>query len=209
MARLQAGAAGAIAREGAYHGRVILMIDNYDSFTYNVVQYLGELGAEVRVFRNDKITIDEIAAMRPAGIVISPGPCDPDRAGISVEVVRRFAGEIPLLGVCLGHQCIGQAFGGRIVPAKRLMHGKTSRIHHDGRGVFSGVEQDFVATRYHSLVVERESLPGELEVSAWAEDGDIMGLRHKNLAVEGVQFHPESILTEVGKKLLGNYLATL
>ncbi|RMF25640.1 MAG: aminodeoxychorismate/anthranilate synthase component II, partial [Deltaproteobacteria bacterium] len=169
---------------------MILMIDNYDSFTYNVVQYLGELGAEVRVFRNDKITIDEIAAMRPAGIVISPGPCDPDRAGISVEVVRRFAGEIPLLGVCLGHQCIGQAFGGRIVPAKRLMHGKTSRIHHDGRGVFSGVEQDFVATRYHSLVVERESLPGELEVSAWAEDGDIMGLRHKNLAVEGVQFHP-------------------
>ncbi len=185
------------------------MIDNYDSFTYNVVQYLGELGADVRVFRNDKIPLDQITAMKPAGIVISPGPCDPDRAGISVDVVRRFAGRIPLFGVCLGHQCIGQAFGGRIVPAKRLMHGKTSRIRHDGRGIFAGVEQDFVATRYHSLVVERETLPEDLEVSAWAEDGEIMGLRHKSLPVEGVQFHPESILTAVGKQLLSNYLSSL
>ncbi len=185
------------------------MIDNYDSFTYNVVQYLGELGADVRVFRNDKISLDQITAMKPAGIVISPGPCDPDRAGISVDVVRQFAGRVPLLGVCLGHQCIGQAFGGRIVPAKRLMHGKTSRIRHDGRGIFAGVEQDFVATRYHSLVVERETLPEDLEVSAWAEDGEIMGLRHKSLPVEGVQFHPESILTAVGKQLLSNYLSSL
>ncbi len=184
------------------------MIDNYDSFTYNVVQYLGELGADVRVFRNDQISLDEIAKLRPAGIVISPGPCDPDRAGISVDVVRRFAGEVPILGICLGHQCIGQAFGGRIVPAKRLMHGKTSEIEHDGRGIFAGIEQRFVATRYHSLVVERETLPQVLEVSAWSEDGEIMGLRHRSLPVDGVQFHPESILTKVGKQLLGNYLKT-
>ncbi|RMD81156.1 MAG: aminodeoxychorismate/anthranilate synthase component II [Candidatus Dadabacteria bacterium] len=187
---------------------MILMIDNYDSFTYNVVQYLGELGADVRVFRNDQISLDEIAKLRPAGIVISPGPCDPDRAGISVDVVRRFAGEVPILGICLGHQCIGQAFGGRIVPAKRLMHGKTSEIEHDGRGIFAGIEQRFVATRYHSLVVERETLPQVLEVSAWSEDGEIMGLRHRSLPVDGVQFHPESILTKVGKQLLGNYLKT-
>jgi anthranilate synthase component II len=185
---------------------VILMIDNYDSFTYNLVQYLGELRAEVRVFRNDRITIDEITALAPDGIVISPGPCDPDKAGISLAVVREFGGRVPLLGVCLGHQCIGQAFGGRVVSARRLMHGKTSRIEHDGRGVFRGLAQGFTATRYHSLVVERESLPAELEISAWAEDGDIMGLRHRRLAVEGVQFHPESILTSEGKKLLANFL---
>jgi anthranilate synthase component 2 len=185
---------------------MILMIDNYDSFTYNLVQYLGELGAEVRVFRNDKISVEGILALRPAGIVISPGPCDPDKAGISLEVVRRFSGKVPLLGVCLGHQCIGQAFGGRVVGARRLMHGKTSEIQHDGRGVFRGLPQRFVATRYHSLVVERSSLPAVLEVSAWTDDGEIMGLRHRELAVEGVQFHPESVLTVEGKKLLANFL---
>jgi anthranilate synthase/aminodeoxychorismate synthase-like glutamine amidotransferase len=186
---------------------VILMIDNYDSFTYNLVQYLGELGAEVRVFRNDCITTGQIREMRPEAVVISPGPCNPDKAGVSLEAVRELAGRIPLLGVCLGHQCIGQAFGGRVVSAKRLMHGKTSSIEHDGRGVFRGLPQSFTATRYHSLVIERASLPADLEVSAWAEDGDIMGVRHRKLAVEGVQFHPESILTTEGKKLLANFLA--
>jgi len=186
---------------------MILMIDNYDSFTYNLVQYLGELGAEVQVFRNDRITPAEIRELRPAGIVISPGPCNPDKAGVSLAVVRELAGAIPLLGVCLGHQCIGQAFGGRVISAKRLMHGKTSSIDHDGKGVFRGLQNHFTATRYHSLVVERESLPSDLEISASAEDGDIMGLRHKRLAVEGVQFHPESILTGEGKKLLANFLA--
>jgi anthranilate synthase/aminodeoxychorismate synthase-like glutamine amidotransferase len=185
---------------------MILMIDNYDSFTYNLVQYLGELGADVEVHRNDKITPDEIAAKAPAGIVISPGPCDPDKAGISLEVVERFAGKVPLLGVCLGHQCIGQAFGGRVVAAGRLMHGKTSPIEHDGRGVFRGLSQGFVATRYHSLLVERDSLPDVLEVSAWTAEGEVMGLRHRTLAVEGVQFHPESILTSEGKRLLANFL---
>ena len=186
---------------------MILMVDNYDSFTYNLVQYLGELGADVRVFRNDRISTEDIAEMRPAGIVISPGPCDPDKAGVSLDVVRSFAGRIPILGVCLGHQCIGQAFGGRIVRAKKLMHGKTSRIMHDGRGIFRGIGQGFTATRYHSLVVERETIPEELVVTAWTEDdGEVMGLRHKKLPIEGVQFHPESILTIEGKKLLANFL---
>jgi anthranilate synthase/aminodeoxychorismate synthase-like glutamine amidotransferase len=185
---------------------MILMIDNYDSFTYNLVQYLGELGAEVRVFRNDKISVEGIRALRPAAIVISPGPCDPDKAGISLDVVRSLSGKLPLLGVCLGHQCIGQAFGGRVVGARKLMHGKTSEIQHDGRGVFRGLPQRFVATRYHSLVVERSSLPAALEISAWTDDGEIMGLRHRELAVEGVQFHPECVLTVEGKKLLANFL---
>jgi anthranilate synthase/aminodeoxychorismate synthase-like glutamine amidotransferase len=187
---------------------MLLMIDNYDSFTYNLVQYLGELGADVQVFRNDCITLEQIAAARPSGIVISPGPCDPDKAGISLDVVRNFAGRIPLLGVCLGHQCIGQAFGGRIIRAQQLMHGKTSRIHHDNRGVFAGLSQGFTATRYHSLVIERSTCPAELEISAWTDDGEIMGVRHKRLAVEGVQFHPESILTLEGKALLQNFLGS-
>jgi anthranilate synthase/aminodeoxychorismate synthase-like glutamine amidotransferase len=185
---------------------MILVIDNYDSFTYNLVQYLGELGADLDVRRNDQVTLDEIAALAPERIVISPGPCTPTEAGISVGVVRRFAGEIPLLGVCLGHQAIGEAFGGKVVRAPYLMHGKTSRIHHDEKTVFRGLEQDFTATRYHSLIVERESLPEELEISAETEDGVIMGLRHKRFPVEGVQFHPESILTGAGKKLLANFL---
>ena len=185
---------------------MLVMIDNYDSFTYNLVQYLGELGADVKVFRNDQVSIEDISALRPSGIVISPGPCDPDKAGISLEVVRTFAGRIPLLGVCLGHQCIGQAFGGRIVRARQLMHGKTSRITHDGKGVFRGLSQGFTATRYHSLVIEPESCPEELEVTARSEGGEIMGVRHRRLAVEGVQFHPESILTVEGKALLRNYL---
>ena len=185
---------------------MILMIDNYDSFTYNLVQYLGELGAEVEVFRNDAIGVEEIAERRPQAVVISPGPCDPGKAGISVEVVRRYCNKLPILGVCLGHQCIGEAFGGNIVRAGRLMHGKTSPVEHDGRGLFSGLEQGFTATRYHSLLVERDSLPGSLEISAWTAEGEIMGLRHRELAVEGVQFHPESILTAAGKQLLANFL---
>ena len=188
---------------------MLLMIDNYDSFTYNLVQYLGELGAEVVVRRNDEITVPEIERMAPQGIVISPGPCDPDKAGISLEVVKHFAGKIPILGVCLGHQCIGQAFGGRIVRAKNLMHGKTSTISHDGHGVFAEVDQRFPATRYHSLVIDRATLPACLVVSAESEDGEIMGVRHESLPVEGVQFHPESILTKPGKKLLQNFLASL
>ncbi len=190
----------------AYDVGVILMIDNYDSFTYNLVQYLGELGAEVEVFRNDAIGVEEIAERRPQAVVISPGPCDPGKAGISVEVVRRYCNKLPILGVCLGHQCIGEAFGGNIVRAGRLMHGKTSPVEHDGRGLFSGLEQGFTATRYHSLLVERDSLPGSLEISAWTAEGEIMGLRHRELAVEGVQFHPESILTAAGKQLLANFL---
>ncbi len=186
---------------------MLLMIDNYDSFTYNLVQYLGELGQDVRVFRNDQITPDEIAALGPDHIVISPGPCTPNEAGVSVETIQRFAGEIPILGVCLGHQSIGQAFGGRIVRAAQLMHGKTSAIHHTGRGVFTSLPSPFTATRYHSLVIERDTLPDCLEVTAWTEDdGEIMGVRHKELAVEGVQFHPESILTEHGHALLRNFL---
>lgn len=187
---------------------MILLIDNYDSFTYNLVQYMGELGADLRVFRNDRITVDEIGSMRPEKIVISPGPCTPNEAGVSVETVRTFSGRIPILGVCLGHQSIGQAFGGKVVRASRLLHGKTSEIFHDGRTMFSELPRPFTATRYHSLIVERESLPECLEVSAWTEDGDnlIMGLRHREHPTEGVQFHPESILTLEGKKLIENFL---
>jgi anthranilate synthase component 2 len=190
---------------------MLLMIDNYDSFTYNVVQYLGELGAQVRVARNDEITVEEIASLAPEKIVISPGPCTPNEAGISMEVIRSFAGKVPLLGICLGHQSIGQVFGGEVVRARRVMHGKTSPIHHRGEGVFRGLSQPFEATRYHSLVVARESLPDCLEITAWteAESGEIdeiMGLRHRELPVEGVQFHPESILTAHGHDLLRNFL---
>jgi len=185
---------------------MILVIDNYDSFTYNLVQYLGELKASPLVFRNNKITVDEIAKLSPERILISPGPGDPGDSGVSVEVVKRFAGSIPILGVCLGHQVIGQAFGGEIVRAKRIMHGKTSQIHHDGRTIFNGLKNPFTATRYHSLLVKKETLPGVLEISAWTDEDEIMGLRHKKFKVEGVQFHPESILTEDGKKLLANFL---
>jgi len=185
---------------------MILVIDNYDSFTYNLVQYLGELGADLRVFRNDKIAVDEIAALRPERIVISPGPCTPADAGISNDVIRRFAGEVPLLGVCLGHQCIGETFGGDVVRAPRLMHGKTSLIHHDERTVFAGLPNPFEATRYHSLIVKKDTLPDCLEISASTDQDEIMGLRHKALPVEGVQFHPESVLTVVGKDLLRNFL---
>ncbi len=185
---------------------MLLMIDNYDSFTYNLVQYFGELGEEVVVRRNDEIDLDEVERLAPAHIVISPGPCTPNEAGISVPLIKRFAGRVPILGVCLGHQSIGQAFGGPIVHAKQLMHGKTSAIHHSDRGVFRGLPNPFTATRYHSLVIERETLPDCLEVTAWTEDGEIMGVRHKTLPVEGVQFHPESILTEHGHDLLRNFL---
>ena len=185
---------------------MLLMIDNYDSFTYNLVQYLGELGEEVRVVRNDEVTVDEIARLAPARIVISPGPCTPNEAGVSLPAIGRFAGRIPILGVCLGHQAIGQAFGGRIVHAKTLMHGKVSPIHHSGKGVFRGLPSPYDATRYHSLAIERETCPAELEITAWTDDGEIMGVRHRALAVEGVQFHPESILTEHGHALLRNFL---
>ncbi|HWS13489.1 MAG TPA: aminodeoxychorismate/anthranilate synthase component II [Rhodocyclaceae bacterium] len=185
---------------------MLLMIDNYDSFTYNLVQYLGELGEDVRVFRNDQIALPEIAAMQPDHIVISPGPCSPAEAGVSVPVIKEFAGRFPILGVCLGHQSIGAAFGGRIVHAKQLMHGKTSPIHHSGAGVFRGLPDPLTATRYHSLAIERETLPDCLEVTAWADDGEIMGVRHRQFAVEGVQFHPESILTQSGHELLRNFL---
>ncbi len=185
---------------------MLLMLDNYDSFTYNLVQYLGELGQEVKVYRNDEITIDEVEKLKPAHIVISPGPCTPNEAGISVPLIKALAGKVPILGVCLGHQAIGQAFGGRIVHAREVMHGKTSPIHHDSRGVFRGLPGGYTATRYHSLVIEKASLPASLEVSAWTDDGEIMGVRHKSLAVEGVQFHPESILTEHGHALLKNFL---
>jgi anthranilate synthase component 2 len=185
---------------------MLLMIDNYDSFTYNLVQYLGELGQEVVVRRNDEITLEGIAALKPAYIVISPGPCTPNEAGVSVPLIRRFAGQVPILGVCLGHQSIGQAFGGKIVHAKRLMHGKTSQIHHTDAGVFRGLPNPFEATRYHSLVIERASLPECLEVTAHTDDQEIMGVRHKTLPVEGVQFHPESILTQHGHDLLRNFL---
>jgi anthranilate synthase/aminodeoxychorismate synthase-like glutamine amidotransferase len=185
---------------------VILVIDNYDSFTYNLVQYLEELGAEVEVYRNDRITSAGIAARRPEAIVISPGPKTPDDAGVTLDVVRTFSGRLPILGVCLGHQAIGQAFGGRIVRAPTLMHGKTSPIEHDGRTIFRGLPQPFEATRYHSLVVDPRSVPPDLEVSATAEAGVIMGLRHRRHPTEGVQFHPESVLTGEGKRLLGNFL---
>jgi len=185
---------------------MILMIDNYDSFTYNLVQYLGELGAEVVVRRNDAITLDEVEALHPAAVVISPGPCTPNEAGVSVPLLKRFAGRFPILGVCLGHQSLGAAFGGEIVRAERIMHGKTSPIEHDGKSIFAELSNPFDATRYHSLVVRRETLPACLEVSAWTAQGEIMALRHRELPVEGVQFHPESILTLEGKRLLGNFL---
>ena len=185
---------------------MLLMLDNYDSFTYNLVQYLGELGQDVQVYRNDEIDLEKIAALNPEKIVISPGPCTPNEAGISLALINEFAGKIPLLGVCLGHQSIGQAFGGRIIKAKTLMHGKTSLIHHKNIGVFKDLPNPYTATRYHSLVIERETIPDCLEITAWTDDGEIMGVKHKTLAVEGVQFHPESILTEHGHDLLNNFL---
>jgi anthranilate synthase component 2 len=185
---------------------MLLMIDNYDSFTYNLVQYLGELGEKVKVVRNDEMNVDEIERLAPERIVLSPGPCTPNEAGVSLELIPRFAGRVPILGVCLGHQAIGQAFGGKIVHAQTLMHGKVSRIHHAGAGVFRGLPTPYDATRYHSLAIERESCPEALEVTAWTEDGEIMGVRHRSLPVEGVQFHPESILTEHGHALLRNFL---
>ena len=185
---------------------MILMIDNYDSFTYNLVQYLGELGAEIEVRRNDQTTLEEVERMSPERIVISPGPKTPTEAGVCLELIKRFAGARPILGVCLGHQAIGQAFGGKVIRAPQLMHGKTSDIHHDGKTIFAGLPSPFPATRYHSLIVERASLPACLEISATSPDGLIMGLRHKQMKVEGVQFHPESVLTAVGKQLLANFL---
>lgn len=190
---------------------MLLMIDNYDSFTYNVVQYLGELGADVQVYRNDAISIEEIEALNPAQIVISPGPCTPNEAGISTAVIAHFAGKIPILGICLGHQSIGQVFGGNIVRAGKVMHGKLSPMHHNGEGVFAGLSNPFTATRYHSLVIDAASLPDTLEVTAWTENEDgereeIMGIRHREFAIEGVQFHPESILSEHGHQLLKNFL---
>jgi len=185
---------------------MVLMIDNYDSFTFNLVQYLAELGHEVRVFRNDEITVEQAAALAPQAIVVSPGPSAPEHAGISIELIRSLAGRIPILGVCLGHQAIGQAFGGKVVRAKRVMHGKVSRVHHDGEGVFRSLPAEFTATRYHSLAIERGSLPDCLKISAESEDGEIMGLRHRRLAVEGVQFHPEALLTEHGHRMLQNFI---
>ncbi|MFZ0979817.1 MAG: aminodeoxychorismate/anthranilate synthase component II [Candidatus Acidiferrales bacterium] len=185
---------------------MILLLDNYDSFTYNLAQYLGQMGQELLIRRNDQITLDEIEERKPERIVISPGPCTPKEAGISVPLIERFAGKIPILGVCLGHQSIGAAFGGRVIRAPKVMHGKTSQIHHDGETIFYGLPQDFQATRYHSLIVERKSLPPELEISAETADGTIMGLRHRQMKVEGVQFHPESVLTEAGFRLLENFL---
>jgi len=185
---------------------MILLIDNYDSFTYNLVQALGELGAELKVIRNDEMGIEEVKAFKPSRLLISPGPCTPNEAGISVEAVRAFAGRVPILGVCLGHQSIGAAFGARVIRAERLMHGKTSMIRHDGRGVFKGLSNPFEAMRYHSLIVEESTLPECLEATAWSERDELMGLRHRQFSVEGVQFHPESILTPEGKKLLKNFL---
>lgn len=186
---------------------MLLMIDNYDSFTYNLVQYLGELDAEVTVFRNDAISLAEVERLAPQGIVISPGPCTPKEAGISVPLIQRFAGHLPILGVCLGHQAVAAAFGGDIIRAQRIMHGKTSAVYHDGHTIFAGLSNPFVATRYHSLLVARETLPAELEVSAWTAEREIMGVRHRRFPIEGVQFHPESILTVEGKQLLKNFLA--
>jgi anthranilate synthase component 2 len=192
---------------------MLIMIDNYDSFTYNLVQYMGELGAEVKVFRNDGVTVEELKAMKPERIMISPGPCTPNEAGISMDVIRSFAGEVPVLGICLGHQCIGQVYGGDIVHAREIMHGKTSLVHHNGKYVFKGLSNPYTATRYHSLVIDRNTIPDCLEITAWTqtEDGkvdEIMGVKHKQLDVEGVQFHPESILTEHGHGLLKNFLTT-
>jgi anthranilate synthase/aminodeoxychorismate synthase-like glutamine amidotransferase len=185
---------------------MILMIDNYDSFTYNLVQYIGEIGVEVKVFRNDALTLDTIELLAPQIIVVSPGPCTPNEAGISLDVITHFAGRIPIFGVCLGHQSIGQAFGGNVIRAKKLMHGKTSPVFHDGKGVNKNMPNPFHATRYHSLLVEKESLPDCLEVTSWTDEGEIMGLRHKEFAIEGVQYHPESIMTEEGKKLIRNFI---
>jgi len=185
---------------------MLLVIDNYDSFTYNLVQYLGELGQQVRVVRNNEVSVDDIERIYPEAIVISPGPCTPNEAGISLEVISRLAGKVPILGVCLGHQAIGQAFGGKVIRAKEVVHGKTSRVFHDDKGIFAGLPNPFEATRYHSLVVERSSLPDCLEITAKTWDEEIMGLRHKSLAVEGVQFHPESFLTKVGQDILRNFL---
>ena len=185
---------------------MLLMIDNYDSFTYNLVQYFGELGEDVRVYRNDEITLAEMEALKPARFCFSPGPCDPARAGITVAAIRHFAGKLPILGVCLGHQAVGEAFGGKVVRALQVMHGKVSMVHHTGAGVFRGLPNPLEATRYHSLAVERASVPACLEITAWTDDGEIMGLRHRDLPVEGVQFHPESILTQFGHKLLANFL---
>jgi anthranilate synthase/aminodeoxychorismate synthase-like glutamine amidotransferase len=203
-------------RPWSYNESVVFVLDNYDSFTYNLVQYLGELGAEVEVRRNDEVTVAEIEAMRPERIVVSPGPCTPQEAGISIELIRHFAGKgknnenVPLLGVCLGHQAIGAAFGGQVVRAKNLMHGKTSQVEHDGKTIFRGLCSPMTATRYHSLIVAEDGLPSDLEVSAWTRDQDgtrvIMGLRHRKFPVEGVQFHPESVLTDEGKKLVANFL---
>ncbi len=190
---------------------MLLMIDNYDSFTYNIVQYLGELGADIKVFRNDEITVSEVEALKPDHIVVSPGPCTPNEAGISMDTILQFAGKVPLLGICLGHQSLGQVFGGDVIRAREVMHGKLSPVYHTGKGVFTGLENPFTCTRYHSLVVDKETLPDCLEITAWTqkEDGsmdEIMGLRHKELAIEGVQFHPESIMTDHGHDLLGNFL---
>ena len=192
---------------------MLLMIDNYDSFTYNIVQYLGELGADVQVFRNDAISLDQIEQMAPERIVISPGPCTPNEAGVSLGIIQRFGGRLPILGVCLGHQAIGQAFGGKIVRARKVMHGKLSAIHHNGQGVLKGLKNPFTATRYHSLVIEKATLPACLEITAWTVDDEggmdeIMGVRHRELCIEGVQFHPESILSEYGHELLDNFLKT-
>ena len=186
----------------------LLMIDNYDSFTYNLVQYFGELGAQVLVHRNDEISLADMEALKPSHLVVSPGPCSPAEAGISVAAIRHFAGKLPILGVCLGHQSIGAAFGGRIIRAQQLMHGKTSVIHTQQQGVFAGLPKDYTVNRYHSLAIERSSCPAELEVTAWTDDGEIMGVRHRSLPIEGVQFHPESILTEHGHALLNNFLKT-
>ncbi len=185
---------------------MILLLDNYDSFTYNIYQYMSELGAEVKVIRNDKISLSEIKDLNPEKIVVSPGPCTPQKAGISNDVIKTFGENIPVLGVCLGHQCIGESFGGIVMGAGEIMHGKTSLIHHDGKGVFLGIPSPFMAIRYHSLVIQNETLPDELEVSAWTDNGIIMGVRHKSFPVEGIQFHPESIMTEYGKELLSNFL---
>jgi anthranilate synthase/aminodeoxychorismate synthase-like glutamine amidotransferase len=185
---------------------MLLILDNYDSFTYNLVQYFGELGAEMKIFRNDALTVDEVKALAPQRICISPGPCTPNEAGISLELIRALGATTPILGVCLGHQSIGQGYGGDVVRADRLMHGKTSPIHHNGTSVFTGLPSPFEATRYHSLIVKRETLPDCLEITAWTEEGEIMGLRHKEHPVHGVQFHPESILTENGKQMLENFL---
>lgn len=197
---------GQMGVAGGERDRPLLMIDNYDSFTYNLVQYFLELGEEVKVCRNDEIGLHEIEKIKPSRIVISPGPCTPDQAGISVPLIQRFAGKIPILGVCLGHQSIGQAFGGKVVRAAKVMHGKTSLIHHDDKTIFRGIGNPFEATRYHSLVIEKSSLPPTLEMTAWTEEGEIMGVRHKSLLVEGIQFHPESILTKEGKRILKNFL---